>query len=231
MLRNMRGTSLFGNLAQRALGWLLPPACVGCGVRLPAAEPVGFCFACYNSLPWWDKTAVRPPELPLSVASFAAPLLYEGRIREVILRWKFHDQPTASRALAALLAPALPPAAVLVPVPVHPRRLRQRTYNHAALLAQELGKISGLPVNVLVLRRLRHGPLQASKTRAQRQKLAGSDFAAGPAVSGQHIVLIDDIWTTGATARACALALRRAGAARVDVRTLCYTPPGRDLSA
>jgi ComF family protein len=214
----------------RLLSLILPPACVACSARLPGSEPVGFCPNCYAKLPWWDKTGVRPPELPTGVAGFVAPLLYEGNIRELILRWKFHDRPEVTKALARLMVDRLPKGAwLIVPVPIHPKKLRARTYNHAALLAQALGKISGLPVDVLSLRKIKDGKLQAAKTRAQRLKLSGSDFACAD-MSGWEVILIDDIFTTGATVRACALALRRAGAKRVDVRTLCYTAPGRDLS-
>jgi ComF family protein len=212
-------------------GWLLPPACVACNARLPAGEPVGFCPNCYAKLPWWDKTGVMVPPLPVAVAGFAAPLLYEGNVREVILRWKFHDRPDVTMALARLMADKMPAGEwLIVPVPLHAKKLRARTYNHAALLAQALGKITRLPVDVLSLRKVRDGKLQAVKTRAQRLKLSGTDFACAD-MGGRQVVLVDDIFTTGATARACALALRRAGAVNVQVRTLCYTAPGRDLSA
>jgi ComF family protein len=216
---------------KRIVGWFLPPACVACNARLPASEPVGFCPNCYAKLPWWDKTGVLPPQLPAAVAGFAAPLLYEGVLREVILRWKFHDRPEVTQALARLMAEKMPEGNwLLVPVPLHVKKLRKRTYNHAALLAQALGRIKGLPVDVLSLRKVRDGKLQAAKTRAQRLKLSGTDFECAN-MDGRQVVLVDDIFTTGATARACALALRRAGAVNVQVRTLCYTAPGRDLSA
>jgi ComF family protein len=213
------------------VGWFLPPACVACNARLPPGEPVGFCPTCYAKLPWWDKTGVLPPQLPVAVAGFAAPLLYEGKVREVILHWKFHDRPDVTGALAKLMAEKMPEGEwLVVPVPVHPKKLRQCTYNHAALLAQAVGRIKGLPVDVLSLRKVKDGKLQAAKTRAQRLKLSGNDFKCAD-LTGRQVVLVDDIFTTGATARACALALRRAGAVNVQVRTLCYTAPGRDLSA
>lgn len=216
---------------RRFVGWVLPPACVACQARLPAAEPVAFCPDCYAKLPWWDKTGVLPPQLPAGVAGFNAPLLYEGLLRDVILQWKFADHPQYAPALARLMADRLPKEGLIIPVPLHPKKLRKRTYNHAALLAQALGRLSGLPVDVLSLRKLRDGGFQAAKTKAQRQRLSGTDFAAHPRIAGRQVILVDDIFTTGATARACALALRRAGAASVVVRTLCYTAPGRDLSA
>jgi len=80
-------------------------------------------------------------------------------------------------------------------------------------------------VHLTALRRLRGGPAQAAQTRAARARLAGNAFAAGAAVRNRHVVVVDDIYTTGATSKACALALRRAGAAQVTVLTLAYTAP------
>lgn len=114
---------------------------------------------------------------------------------------------------------------LLIPIPSHPKRLRQRLYNQSALLAQSLAKQVHLPYNLTALTRIKHSAPQNHKTRAQRQQLAGSHFHATPAVQGRDIILIDDIFTTGATAHACAVALKKAGAVSVHVRTLAYTKP------
>lgn len=208
------------------LAALVPPLCTGCHKHLPADEPVGFCPDCYARLPWWNTAQVLPPELPGGVDAFKAPCLYEGRLREVILALKFSDQTYLAAPLVKLLVPLVPEGPLLiVPVPSHRTRLRKRRYNHAALLAQALARLVKQPVDVTSLKRLKPGLPQNQKTRAQRLKMAGTDFAAGPQVAGQHVLLVDDIYTTGATARACALALKRAGAARVSVLTLAYTKP------
>lgn len=205
----------------------MPPTCVGCGCRLPAGEPVGWCPACFAALPWWDKSRILPPELPDAVSKLDAPWLYDGLAREVILRLKFAD----GTALAPILAKALrgveiPDGAVIVPVPMHASRLRERMFNQAALLAWEMGKLWHRDVMVDGLVRLTRTDGQARKVRSERLRLAGTDFKASTAVEGKTVVLVDDIFTTGSTAKACALALRRAGAADVRVVTLAYTPPG-----
>ena len=213
---------------RHALAAVLPPACVACDEHLPAAEPVGFCPSCYAKLPWWDKTGVLPPELPAAVDGFAAPCLYQGVLREAILRLKFKDGTGVARILAKLAAPLVPgDAELLVPVPMHRRALRRRMYNHAALLAAAMGRLRKVPVGLRALVRVRPSDGQAQRTRAQRLKLSSADFRAEAAkVAGKHVVLVDDIYTTGATARACALALKAAGAAKVSVVTLAYTPEG-----
>jgi ComF family protein len=172
---------------------------------------------------------VLPPQLPRVVDSFKAPLLYREPLREVILAFKFEDKTPYALPLARLLAASLPDdvEAILVPVPLHARRLRARFYNQSALLAQELARLTGRLAVVDGLRREGDELQQASKTRAGRLRLRAKDFTArAEAVAGKTVILVDDIYTTGATARACALALKRAGATAVHVRTVAYTPAG-----
>lgn len=222
----MRLTEVFDKTWKHVVALVLPPTCLGCGGALGATEPVGLCADCYAKLPWWDKTGVLPPQLPVAVDEFRAPCLYDGVLREAILKLKFEDGTAVADVLSRIMAPLVPDdeSALLVPVPMHPSALRKRLYNHAALLAQGLGRIHYLPVDVTALKRIRPSDGQAKRTRAQRLKLSSADFAAdGARVAGRHIVLVDDIFTTGATARACAMALKKAGAARVTVLTLAYT--------
>lgn len=214
----------FGKLAHAAMGLVLPPACAVCESPLPVGEPLGLCVGCFGRLPRWDKSGVLPPQLPKVIDAFAAPCLYEGVMRDAILRMKFQDGTHLAPVLAKLLVPLVPEgAAMLVPVPMHRKALRGRLYNQAALVAQALALKVGIPADVTALVRVKPSDGQAKRTRAQRLKLASSDFAASAKVAGKHVVLVDDIYTTGATAKACALALKKAGAVRVDVLTLAYT--------
>ncbi|MBI1309210.1 MAG: hypothetical protein GC129_05100 [Proteobacteria bacterium] len=218
---------LFAASLRRLWGLLLPPSCISCHAYLPATEPTGFCPSCYANLPWWNTSHVLKPPLLAALTSFAAPCLYQGPLRHALLRFKFQDHTHLSTPLAKLLVPLVPntPNLLIIPVPSHPTRLRARRYNHAALLAQKLAEITHLPVHLTALKRLRKAIPQNRKTRAQRLQLPGTHFSATSAVSGRPVLLIDDIFTTGATAKACALALRRAGATQVHTLTLAYTKP------
>jgi ComF family protein len=102
-----------------------------------------------------------------------------------------------------------------VPVPLSRRRRIERGYDQAALLARGLSRAAGLPLLAGALRRLRDAPPQVGLTRSERCANAAGAFAAGPAVRGRAVALVDDVITTGATADACARALREAGATRV----------------
>lgn len=214
-------------LCQQLLGWVLPPTCPGCAAHLPVTEPLGFCATCYAKLPWWNPARTMPPKLAPAITSFTAPCLYKEPLRTAIHAIKFHDAIPYIKPLAKLLAPHVPQVPVLiVPVPSHASRIRARKYNHAAMLAQQLSALTGHPCDVTSLKRTKKDNPQAAKTRAARLKLAATAFSAHPtAFIGKDILLIDDIYTTGATARACALRLRKAGAASVRVLTLAYTAP------
>jgi len=219
--------STWGQLWQQGLSLVLPHRCPGCESPLPRALSTAFCATCYGQLPWWSPALILPPPLPRSLASFQAPLLYEEPLRRTLLALKFNDATHLAPLLARLLLPGLPVAAhtVLVPVPMHPRALRRRTYNHAALVVQELAKLSGLPADVLSLTRVKAGVPQHNLSRAGRLRLTRSSFACSPALAGKTVILVDDIFTTGATLGACAGALKAAGVVAVHGRTLAYTRP------
>jgi ComF family protein len=111
---------------------------------------------------------------------------------------------------------------LMVPVPLHPRKLRERRFNQSAELARTLTRLSGTPFHE-ALRRTRYTSSQAGLDREDRLKNLRGAFAvrprAGPHVEGRNILLVDDVFTTGATAHECALTLRKHGAARVAVLT------------
>lgn len=144
----------------------------------------------------------------------------EGTIREAIHAFKYRNIRAAAPELGRLLAQYLEahpmPGEVLVPVPLHPRRLRSRGYNQAALLARELGKLSGMPVNERLLSRTKNTPPQVqTSNREERQINMAGSFEGRNNADGLAVILVDDVTTTGSTLSACAAALKEAGAASV----------------
>ena len=152
---------------------------------------------------------------------------YDPLSQRLILPFKHLDRTEIARGLALLMARAgarlLDRADVLVPVPLHKTRLRQRRYNQSALLAAALGKIAKRPALLNALTRTRSTVPLMRLGFVERRLVVEGAIAARPGtarhVSGRNILLIDDVMTSGATANACALALLEAGAARVDVLT------------
>lgn len=142
--------------------------------------------------------------------------------QQAILDFKFHNMPWLADAFAAELAPVLPKGYdLLVPVPLHPNRLRERGYNQSALLARALAERSGIAwQDVLV--RVRDTPHQTGLGRAERLKNLDGAFALrkGSDVTGKRILLVDDVFTTGTTLRQCAAVLHQYGAVEIHGVTL-----------
>ena len=201
---------------------VLPAACAGCGrygatlcrsctacLRPPAAAADRFLAP--------DPGVVVGDALELAVAAFA----YEGTLRRALAGLKYGSSARVAGALAARAAgrfgdlAAVAGSAVLVPVPVHPQRLRERGYNQAALLAAGLSRSGGLPIEDLLVRR-RATTRQHRLDRAARLRNLRDAFAVRPdARAPPAVILIDDILTTSATLEACAGALCDAGVAHV----------------
>lgn len=208
------------------LALLVPPTCWSCRAPCgPAAAPL--CPACVRELPWLSG-AVAARDRPAGVDRAWAPLAHTGPARDLVHALKFRDAPGAARLMGAhvvLQAPLglLDPGAVLVPVPAHPGRRRRRGYDHAAVLARELGRRTGLTVAPVLARTAAAGERQRGRSRAARLTGGGPDVrAVGPAPA--RCVLVDDVWTTGATLAACARALRGAGASHVAAVAYARVP-------
>ncbi len=147
---------------------------------------------------------------------------YEGTLRTLIHLFKFERVKTLSRRLGDFLVLALPREQrfdAIVPMPLHWHRRWQRGFNQSELLAREVARRWNVPV-IRAVRRKRPTVPQAGLTSAQRRKNVQGAFLARQRLDGLHVLLIDDVLTTGATASACARALKRAGAARVSLATL-----------
>jgi ComF family protein len=159
---------------------------------------------------------------PFALAS--APWLHGGALAEAIHRLKYEGHCELARPLGVLFEGAAPPRVdVLVPIPLHPRRLRERGFDQARLLADAAGRRFSVPVRPLLVR-VRETGQQVGRDRAARERNVRGAFAADGRVRGLRVCLVDDVLTTGATASAAALALLQAGAARVEVRTLARAP-------
>lgn len=198
-------------------------ACPRCGLPLPPAErengpsvPCGHCLA--DPPPWTTLLAYG---------------LYEGALRDCLLRLKFSGELPLAGALGSLLArhllafpPAAPPPDCVLAVPQHPAHLRERGYNQAHELAAALCRELGLPLRHDLLWRTRRVQPQAGLDAAHRLANVRGSFAA-PAhrLAGAHCWLLDDVMTTGSTARAAAAALLDAGAASVSLLVMARTPP------
>lgn len=240
--QNVSGS--FSRLLRTVLDLVLPPTCAGCGEVL--GEPHTLCPACWSRLTFLTRPCCAAcghpfdyavPELTLCGTCARqrppydrarAALLYDDASKDFILGFKHADQTDLSHLLAKWLAGAggevLADADMLVPVPLHWTRLVQRRYNQSALLAQALARLSGVPVAADTLVRSKKTPSQGGlgiKARARNVQGAFRVPASRrPGLEGRRVVLIDDVYTTGATVRAAAKVLRRAGAGGVDVLTL-----------
>lgn len=191
----------------RELPWS-GPACQRCALPLPAIPHDGsaLCTLCEH----------EPPPLVRTVAAFA----YAPPLDRLVPRLKFHGELAAGRLMGRLMAEALadqPLPDALVPVPLHRRRLRERGYNQAREIAAPLARQLGVRLRGDLLQRIRHTQPQSRLDADARQGNLDEAFTVsvrGPLPA--HVVLVDDVMTTGATLHAAAWALREAGVHRVD---------------
>jgi ComF family protein len=197
---------------------LVPPLCWHCdGVTRTGEALCGRCRASLHRL--------APAPVLLCGVRVWAPVAYSGPARDLVRALKFRRARGVADAMAAQIAAAAPPGwlagCTVVPVPLHPKRLRSRGLNQAALIAEALSDRAGLErADCLV--RSGAAAVQVGRHRAERRAgPAGQVEASGPAPS--RVLLVDDVVTTGATLAACARALARAGAAESVAVTFART--------
>ena len=150
-------------------------------------------------------------------------LPYEGNFRQAVLDFKYRGQPWMAQGLAEMMLPLVPEEAeILIPVPLHPNRLRQRGFNQSALLAKALAEQTGLPMTEQALLRIADTPHQTGLSRSKRRQNLQQAFAVGDrmAIAGRHVLLIDDVLTTGTTIAQCAQVLHQAGARQISSLTI-----------
>ncbi len=217
---------------------LFPPHCPGCGGRLDPEAEAPLCPACRRDLPSPGEplcagcgiagvaNAAFCPSCRgrhgMDAVVFAAP--YAGTAKELVHRFKYRADFAAGRLLAGLLAARIAAELpggpdLLVPVPLHRRRLAGRGFNQAALLARDIARRLGLPVAVAALGRAGNTRSLAGLQPEEREReLRGAFEVRRPKrMAGRRVLLIDDVLTTGTTAEGCSRALKDAGAAWVGV--------------
>ena len=213
------------NMFSCLLDLLFPPKCPFCGRVLDAP---GICGKCQKSLPWTEKNQVLK-SLPGNLKC-AAPLWYEGNVREGLLAFKFQGARGSAKPLGELVARCAAEQFsgefdTVTWVPVSQKRLRKRGYAQAGLLAEEACRLwDTKPVQLL--EKCVDTPAQSgiSEPAARRANVLGVfDIASGAEVAGKRILLVDDICTTGATLAECARVLRDAGAADVVCVAAAHT--------
>ena len=198
----------------------LPPHCALCGQSI-ARRPL--CAGCLVDLPW------LPPYRVPTVRGFDqvwSALAYEYPVDRLITEAKFGKQLATARALGELLAVRRPdvirPPDLVVPVPLHWRRQAERGFNQAEEIARGLCRQLDWRLAMGVCERVRATPAQSTLSAAERRKNLHAAFLAHPLRPGLHLLVIDDVLTTGATAEAVAGALRRAGAASLQLWTVAH---------
>jgi len=213
-----------------ALDLLFPPYCIGCG-----REGSYICGRCERELSFISPPVCAicgRPLLPDSqcpgciskdhaIDGIRAPFVFNGLIRHVIHELKYRNLRASVPALAAFLHDFLKenplPGNVLVPVPIHQKRLRERGYNQSALITHELSRLGGIPaIDNCLVRQTYIAPQAKLATAADRLKnITGAFACKDERLKGKQVILIDDVSTSGATMNACAAALKSGGAVTV----------------
>jgi ComF family protein len=243
VLKSSSGFRTIARLPRLAADLILPPTCPGC--RSAVADADALCARCWSSVRFigpplcpvygtpfaYDlgdgivsaEALADPP--PFRRARSAA--IYGDVARRLVHQLKYHDRPDLAAVLATAMARAggqlLADCGLIVPVPLYRWRLWSRRFNQASALAANLSALSGAPCDPMVLRRIRPTRRQVGLSAAQRQENVRGVFRVPEEmrmrVAGRAVLLVDDVYTSGATAKAAARALLRAGAAAVDVLT------------
>lgn len=219
------------------LDFALPPRCAGCGEVID--EVGAFCPECWSRVEWLGHSGCIRCGLPLAgteidtcgrclaeppkLDRIRAAVAYDDLPRSIALKLKYGRKVALARTMARYMMPLRgdwPPDTVVVPVPLHRWRLWGRGFNQSALVARELARLWDLRAEVAALRRIKRTQPLKGLNHIQRRKAVSGAFRAASNFSGRTVILVDDVLTSGSTAEACARALRRAGAGRVEL--LCW---------
>ncbi|MCJ7705616.1 MAG: ComF family protein [Desulfobacterales bacterium] len=234
-------------LIERFLQFLLPSQCHCCERFLEEGQK-GICPDCLSKIRW-----IEPPLCTLCGAPFLSREIenhpcgaclirgkyftmaralgyYKGPLREAIHRWKYEEKSYLTLFFGGKLAEGFhhywnPQSFdLLIPVPLHPKRLRERGFNQALLLVKELSQRTRIPYSKGLLRKRKPTPPQVNLSGGEREKGVRGSFhiQRDEEIKGKSILLVDDVYTTGATVNECSKVLLKAGAERVDVLTIAH---------
>jgi ComF family protein len=242
-----------GAAGRAVLDQLYPPGCAACGA--PLMDGDGLCAACFVQLrhirqplcpvlgiPFEsdlgaDTVSAEALADPPPFARARAAVSYGEVAGTLVSRLKYGDRPELARFCARLMASAgaefWDASPVLLPVPLHASRLRFRRYNQSLLLAREIGRLANLAVDPHLAHRRKRTRQQVGLSGDSRLRNVQGAFAAHPRfverLAGRPIVLIDDVYTTGATVKAVTRVLKRAGAEEVNVLTFARVVIGEEM--
>lgn len=224
-------------LAADFVGLIFPRPCLACREPLVRGEN-HLCTGCRAELPYTDFHLLLPDQnplgrrfwgkLPVRHALSYLRFVRHGRVQRLLHELKYQGQRDVGTALGQLYGAELYQAGLaaafdlIVPVPLHPRKLAKRGYNQAAAFASGLATGLQLPWSATALRRTTHTSTQTQKNRAQRWENVAAVFEVENAqhIIGRRILVVDDVLTTGATLEACGAVLLAAGAAEVSIATI-----------
>jgi ComF family protein len=234
--------SLARSALRPILDFALPPRCPGCGAVTD--EPHRFCLTCWSALTFLGEPCCARCALPFEYGEGAevvcgrclaeppaydrlrAAVAYGDMARAVALKLKYGGRPGVAETMARFMERHLDTAGapMLAPVPLHRWRIWRRGYNQAALIAGALARRAGLEARLDLVERVKATPVLRGMSPRERKAAVRAAFRVNPkrkaALEGKAVILVDDVYTSGATTNACARILRRAGAARVDI--LCW---------
>ncbi len=226
-------------LLKPIIDYALPPRCPGCGAVTP--DDFQFCDQCWSAIDYLGDPSCARCGIPVATeGQICAPCLdvpprhdgvravmaYGAVARRVVLRLKYNRRIGNAQTMAVLMARriAVEENLVLIPVPLHRWRIWQRGYNQAALIARHLSVFTGAPLLIDGLLRVRATRSLAGLGKSARAKEVRAAFRVNARhkrdIKGAHILLVDDVYTSGATSNACARALKASGARRVEI--ICW---------
>ena len=227
-------------LLQSLVDYALPPRCPICGATVDSDNR--FCLSCWRQLdflstPWCTacglpfafdhpddsrcaKCLVEPPHHD----GVRAVVRYDDRSSLIAMRLKYGTRLGLAKLIADHLQKFVEECShstIIVPVPLHPTRLWRRGFNQSVVIGRELAQGSGIPMDYGVIARCKITPPLRGMSGAQRKRTVGSAFVSSPdareRVAGKSVILVDDVYTSGATSNACARLLKKAGAEQVLV--------------